>query len=484
MDGLGRVISLILLGILVSLLPLRALIINHENLMESYVHEQTVKFADKVMDQGHMTIEMYEEYINLLNPSKNIYEIELIHSFLKEGQESVNIKNKRDWLDGEINMIPVIQKENIIIGFDVNIIDKVIEKGQDIKAYLTIIYSDGQSRVIDEGFEYDLNSNILGTREVTFCYEGLEEKEIVSVVEKHRCPICKESYILDSEDAPGCSQCNHRILEIEVDSDFYTVSLGEELVMEVTAIYQGGKTEIVDGWISNFNPNEAGLQEVIVKYGDMTASTKVFVESGIDMTCADCGQIYSKVEYPHFCPFCSKTVIGIETSLQNASKIKLGSDLNLSIILIYYDGQRIITKESYDVFGFEPNKLGKQNIKVRYKDFETSLLIEVVEHMNTNLCDMGHAYFLDLDGTDQGCPLCNDPSLGGEITNTYQDRIYTSDILKELYTNEVYKFNDGDYFTVKVLVNNRESSSLIRFVLLSDKEFKYKYGGRVYGKSF
>ena len=90
LDGLGRMFTLILAGVLMFMIPLRGILINYQNYTQNHIQEEINKFVDDVREKGYMTLEMYEKIYKTLNPSNDIYEIELIHSVLKEGQISSN----------------------------------------------------------------------------------------------------------------------------------------------------------------------------------------------------------------------------------------------------------------------------------------------------------------------------------------------------------------------------------------------------------
>lgn len=625
MDGFGRAVAFILAGILIFLLPLRYILINYQTYVEHHVQGHTKEFAADVMDKGYLTLDMYQKYVEVLNPSKELYHIELIHSVPTEGitkkdynlfqsrfhmtglntnmgqmvQTSYDIlpmkeresetkevdeeetkESDEDEREDEEEKVPVslkvtpseyvvrngeepayfiylhfddgsaelITEDYTKTGFtpgagmkevvfryetqdyvftDTIIIEVVrnsktcennhnyelddfdndfgcptctatiyrievfpvsltIERGKDIEAFLTITYLDGHKEVIQEGFSHDFNSSIVGEQEVTFSYKNHSVQVTVFVVENYNCSICGRIYSSDEKgEDKGCPICNNKVLEISIEPNFYIVPLGEELILEVTATYLSGKSEKVTGWTSNFNGNKPGLQQVMVFYENVVTSIQVFVESETDTICPNCNSIYSKIEYPNECPFCSRIVMGIELNLNNGEKVKLGSELNLSVTLLYFNGYRELAKDGWEITGYQSNVLGKQNILVTYGEYETSLWIEVVEHLNSNICEEGHDYFLEPGGEDPGCPYCNNPDHTTELTSTYMDGFYTNDILDELYTNGVYYFKDGDYLTITISIHNNAFPWFMNdLFLLTIKNFKYTYGGTIHGKFF
>ncbi len=79
-DGLGRILTVIFVGILICMIPLRYKMINYQRYTQNHIGEHTSDFVNQVMEKGYMDMEMYEGFIHLLNPSKTIYKVELIHS--------------------------------------------------------------------------------------------------------------------------------------------------------------------------------------------------------------------------------------------------------------------------------------------------------------------------------------------------------------------------------------------------------------------
>lgn len=522
MDGLGRIFTVILAGVLIVMIPLRSRLINYQNYTQNYLHEETKRFANDVMNKGYLTLEMYDKFHKILNPSNAIYEVELIHSVQMERQIISNNLGQKKHIDkgevlgalmetclnGHTYELDLASRgsncqvcSETLSGFDIDIVEDVIEKGEDIRAFLTLVYLDGHTKVIEEGYSYDLDSSVLGTRQVTFHYEGIEGRESVTVIEFYECGSCGNQYSYGASDPseggesegltekPLCTTCSNKILEIRVDSDFHKVSLGKNLEIEVTATYPNGRSEKIEEWTSSFNPNKPGLQHVMICYENVITSIKVFVESEDQEACSNCNTAYSNIEYSQ-CPACSKVIIGIESTLKEGSVIKLGSDVNLSVVYLYYDGSMEIAKEGYEIVEYDPYKLGKQNILIRLGKFEINQLVEVVEHINTNVCNEGHYYFkkpTDFESNDfeSACPFCENSEIETELTNTYTDIKYTDEILEEINSKGIYRFNEGDYFTAKVYVsNNGFFSNLMESFLLSKTQNKYSYGGIIHDNIF
>ncbi len=110
---------------------------------------------------------------------------------------------------------------------------------------------------------------------------------------------------------------------------------------------------------------------------------------------------------------------------------------------------------------------------------------QFVNNSNTSVCDKGHYYFLKPDGSDDGCLYCNDIDISKKLSQTYMDKTFTMDIIEEIYSNGIYYFSEGDYFTVNVEKANKGlASDLLKLFLLTDNTSDFSYGGIVNDKSF
>jgi hypothetical protein len=91
MDAFGRVAAVILAAILVFLLPIKYVAVNSNAALHMQVHNETVKFADEIMMQGYLTKDMYNTYVNELDRTGELYDIEIIHGKPTEGYKTGSI---------------------------------------------------------------------------------------------------------------------------------------------------------------------------------------------------------------------------------------------------------------------------------------------------------------------------------------------------------------------------------------------------------
>lgn len=357
-----------------------------------------------------------------------------------------------------------------------------LKKGSDLPIMLTATYMDEHTGIISSGWTSSFDNTKLGNQLVTVSYEGKTAFVSVQVVESLVCPICGREYEpgIDGTD-PGCPVCSKLAVSIAATPEKQVVPIGEELSLEVAATYKDGHHEYVDDWSSNFNPFKVGTQKVSVFYESVTTEITVIVESETETTCPVCGTVYNPILYPNGCPSCSQIVEGIEARLRNGgTQVQLGSELSLTIIQIYKDGHRVITYNDWIAEGYRPEESGEQEITVYWRDLKTTLTIEVVNSLSKVTCPNGHVYYLNEDGSDPGCPYCNDPAESSQSRN-YSDCVYTDTILQELYANGTYYFDEGDYVTVSITPKTVSYLQKLKnmFSLVTAVKPKYSYGGRI-----
>jgi hypothetical protein len=176
-------------------------------------------------------------------------------------------------------------------------------------------------------------------------------------------------------------------------------------------------------------------------------------------------------------------LVGINARLRNGgTQIQCGSELSLAIVLIYKDGHRIITYNGWTVEGYQSDVLGIQLLNVSCQGLHTSITVEVVNFLSKTTCPNGHVYYLNEDGSDLGCPYCNDVE-NATHSQHYMSCAYTDTILEEVYANGIYYFEDGDYITISVTSKStsylRKLQNMFNFITLVPA--KYSYGGQVHG---
>lgn len=358
-----------------------------------------------------------------------------------------------------------------------------ITRGSPLNIVVTATYMDNHTKIITSGYSSNLDRGTLGMQVVTVCYKGMYAHVNVTVTQAITCSVCGTIYPMNEDGSdPGCPVCKSKVVSISATPNTQVVNIKGNMKAEVTATYQDGHKAIVTDWSSNFNSFKTGKQQVTISYQAMSTTVTIIVQSETETTCPICGYVYNPSEHPNGCPKCSETVTGIEARLRNGgTQVQYGSELNLYVILIYKDNHRVITYNDWSVEGYHPDKSGKQTIIVRYKEFQAALDIEVVNTLIKKVCPNGHVYYLNEDGSDPGCPYCNeDPTT--DSSKGYLDNVYTKDIVKELYKKGIYYLNKGDYITITVGQKNEslfmKLQSMLHFTPEAETK-KYIYGGMV-----
>lgn len=356
--------------------------------------------------------------------------------------------------------------------------------GSELAITITATYLDEHTEIITSGWSSNFDKDKLGNQLVLVTYKGMKAYVSVQVAEDLQCQICGLKYNPDSSGSdPGCPSCSKLVVSINATPESIVIPIGEELNILVEATYKDGHKESVTEWTTNFNPYKVGPQEVTVFYESVATKIKVKVESKTETACPICGTVYNPIIYPNGCPSCSNVVVGIEARLRNGgSQVQMGSELSLTIILRYKDGQRVLIYSGWSIEGYLPNLIGEQDITVHWQDFTTSLSIEVVNTLNNVTCPNGHVYYLDEDGSDAGCPYCND-LINSLQSENYSDCVYTGEILNELLISGIYYFNEGDYVTIRITPLSTSYLQKLKhmFAIFVEENNSYSYGGVVHG---
>lgn len=355
-----------------------------------------------------------------------------------------------------------------------------VTKGSDLKITVTARYMDNHTVIVPSGWTSNFDNTQSGEQLITITYNGKTAIITVIVEDKTICPICGITYINDGFTL-GCPVCSKKVVSIMATPITQTIPIGEDMAIEVEALYQDGHKAIVTGWTSNFNPFKIGSQDINITYETASTTINVIVDSGTDITCPICGTTYSLITNPDGCPVCSVKIDHIEARLRSeGTKVQLGSELNLYIIMVFKDSHKEKAFSDWEVEGFSSDILGEQTLTIKYRGFETTLIIEVIDTLKKVTCPNGHVYYLNEDGSDPGCPYCNIDEISG-ISSIYLECIYTVDIIEILYSDGTYTLEKGDFFTVEVHKKTASVYDRIKnFWNMEHAEFKkFTYGGMV-----
>ena len=295
------------------------------------------------------------------------------------------------------------------------------------KLALTVIavYQDGHTQILDD-YECSYDPTRIGEQTVTIRWRE-KETSVTAILEETRlCPECGRE-IGAAEACPYCAQIP---IQITAEPPRQTILWGEEPEFKVFAEYQDGHKERIYQFSHSFREGTAGTQEVTIYYSGMMAKIWVTVKPSDIVICPECGEEYSRLENREGCPWCMAELMYIEAEPEGGAVLVRGSTLKARVVLHYRAGNQEIIYSGYTIKNYEPMKTGQQEVQIWYQEKVAGFSVEVVEALTEAVCEKGHHYFLNQDGSDPGCPVC----LGEErdYAKEYLDIYYTSQILEEL----------------------------------------------------
>ncbi|TAH70327.1 MAG: hypothetical protein EWM47_05590 [Anaerolineaceae bacterium] len=370
--------------------------------------------------------------------------------------------------------------KEIITGIEVTPAYVELTQGESLPITVMGIYKDGSKRAIS-GWSSNYDPDRLGLQIVTIEYGG-HAKDITVWLnyELIACPICNTKYPKSESKCPVCAE---KVVSISASPREVTIMQFENISLTVTAIYADGSSREVDEWSIDRTSMVPGTFKATVSYKGVTDIITMTVLSINSIECPICETIYDLIDNPTGCPICSKELVGIEAYLTSGTNlVQLGTRPNIAIILIFRDEHREFASDGYSLEDFKPHELGIQTIRVIYKEFTTTIVVEVVNMLDTITCPNGHVYHKNEDGTDPGCPFC----YTGENTSNivYFDITYTTEILDAVYLVGVYHFQEGNY--ISIIVTKKDKSLQYRLqktffgTSMLGRKKRFIYGGEVY----
>lgn len=87
MDSLGRLLAIIVAIILIILLPLQYVSMSQGETIDNIVNARMTEFTDTARHQGYISLEMYENFVNILDSTGELYDIELEAAHPVSGKE-------------------------------------------------------------------------------------------------------------------------------------------------------------------------------------------------------------------------------------------------------------------------------------------------------------------------------------------------------------------------------------------------------------
>lgn len=367
----------------------------------------------------------------------------------------------------------------LIVGIEVTPNYVEVTQGNVLPITVMGIYNDGIKREVT-GWISNFDSERIGLQIVTVQYQGYAA-DITAWVNEGltKCPVCDTEYPETEEVCPVCSK---KVVRIEASPKEVTIMQFEPIPLTVTAYYADGSSGIVDDWAIDRTSVALGTFIATVSYKGVSDTIRLTVLSINSIECPICHTIYNLSENPKGCPLCSEEIIGIEAYLTSGTNlVQLGTTPAIAVILIFRDEHREFAGDSYELENYNSRELGIQTVRVLYKSFATTIIIEVVNRLDAITCPNGHVYYKNSDGTDPECPFCHE---AGDISQiAYFDITYTTELLDTLYSMGVYHIQEGNY--ISVIVTKRDKSLIYRLqniffsTSMLGKKKRFIYGGEV-----
>jgi rubrerythrin len=92
MEVLSKIISLLLVAVLISLLPLQYLFEHQLRLFNTYSEDEVIRLVEEMREKRYLDVDMYEEFLKKLSVTGVIYDIELEHAIPKAGSDMTRIE--------------------------------------------------------------------------------------------------------------------------------------------------------------------------------------------------------------------------------------------------------------------------------------------------------------------------------------------------------------------------------------------------------
>lgn len=334
--------------------------------------------------------------------------------------------------------------------------EQAVSLGETPNFLVTGTYLDGHSVAL-YGWTTNFNSTGLGVQYVTIAYGERTCQAVVKVVKTFTCGVCSAVYEANEDlSNPGCPECRRSCVSIAVSPATQMVEQGSPISIAVTARFRDGHTEEVTDWSSNYRPYTIGKQQVAVMYGGRTASVEVEVVAK-KAVCINCGTAYDPMQ--GWCPNCGHILSAIRASTLDGSNLVIrGIRPEFKVYGIYLDGHEERIEGGYTYSGLDIYTTGVQNVTVMYGGFSCSVTVTVLDSAGYNMCEKGHVYRLNSDGSDPGCPYCSIDE--DDKTEKFYTTIYTDEIIGQLYRDGVYYLKDGD--AVTITVKRQEKSGIVK----------------------
>lgn len=246
--------------------------------------------------------------------------------------------------------------------------NQTVNEGGSIDTRATATYLDGHTGIVT--CTSNFNPSLIGTQSVILTYTGLVGN--AKTTGTRTCTIT----VTVRSGAP---------ISLKVIPSSYTVYNGTEPTYEVIVTYEGGYTKtITTGYTKTGWSSGPGIKILVFSYTEsgktVTATVTITVKQNLT----------------------GITVIPAEQSVERYD------NPSITVIAFYEDGSSMAVT-GYSKTGFDPARIGIQNVTVRYVEnyIEKTCVFQVeVTPMKRTCLICGNDYYLDENDFDRGCPDC------------------------------------------------------------------------------
>lgn len=247
-----------------------------------------------------------------------------------------------------------------------------VKKGESIISTATAVYLDGTVGTVNCSIS-GYNSEQEGTQTVILSYSGY-----VDSAKTQGTKSCTVTVKVQDDNIPS---------RLTITPSSYAVYNGNEPSYSVTLIYTNGTTRIltfseysISGWSSG-----PGMKDIFITYSENW------------VTISECVSI---TVLPNL------TGISVTPVTQTIPRYSLPC---FNVIAFYEDGTQKTMTQGYSTSGFSSDRLGTQLLEVTVKENNievTTNVAVVVTKLITSCLICNSNYELDINDTDQGCPVC------------------------------------------------------------------------------
>lgn len=448
MNAFGRVIAGILAALMLFIFPLQYIAAGQEQIIDNHVHSITTEFVEEVLLQGYLTKDRYLYYINELEDTNRLYDVEFIHSKpiigYKLGYYGHDTNNEKN----PVSKVRAVDKADN---------DTIVKNQIQFQLLSTHVHTDAcyngdkhtHSGYGGSCYTYYSNTYWVNHTHTSSCYTSSHNHNSSCYTNRHcsgyitssyTCSSCGSAFASHASIGARCGyyvdvlNCNIPIVNVltcTLGDGYWAGSSGYNLTCGKTAgSYYRGNTLVsptCSQVVTSIIPTR-GIQQIIQGDDILTTATATFLDghvATVNCTSDYIGVVgnqavnlsYNGIVYNAKTTgtvTCVMTIITEPKTLPeelvvtpSSYSVSNGSEPTYEVKVIYDDGTQKILTSDYVKEGFTKGA-GKKVVTFTYTENNktVSTSISFIVNRNIKTCMNGHVYELDDYDTDHGCPFC------------------------------------------------------------------------------